>query len=159
MYPYLLDIKEIEATIKTLHLPIILTRDIIQADIILALRSNVKHNLKLRQIAKSKKVTIYTIQSFTLSNIIRALKQIMHINSDCDNWIRILTNKTYIEKEVLLEARFAIEKIIFLKQQSVELLPQSVKLRKLQHDLVSDYNLKSRSFGEEPNRSLRIYCN
>jgi predicted RNA-binding protein Jag len=39
----------------------------------------------------------------------------------------------------------------------VELLPRSSQVRKMQHELVEHYRLKSDSFGEEPNRRLRIY--
>nr|QCI03974.1 hypothetical protein [Antithamnionella ternifolia] len=158
VYLYSLNIKQIETTIITLQLPIILTKDIIKADIILALRSSVKHNTKLRQIAKSKRVTIYTIQSCTLPNVIRAFKQILKVDNLLGlNWYYLLNGKTYLEQEVLLETRFAIEKIIFLKQQSIELLPRSVILRKLQYNVIDYYDLKSCSLGEEPNRRLKIY--
>ena len=68
-----------------------------------------------------------------------------------------MQGKNYVEKEVLVETRLAIEKILFINKHSVELLPRSANLRKIQHKLISLYNLTSRSFGEEPNRSLRIY--
>ena len=66
LYTYALNIEQIETAIQTLQLPIELTRDIIKADFILAIRSSVKHNTKLRQIAKYKKVTIYTVQNACL---------------------------------------------------------------------------------------------
>jgi len=158
IYPYSLNVQQIEATIETFQLPILLTRDIIKADIILALRSSVKHNVKLRQIAKSKKVTIYTIHNSTLSNIVRALKQILQINHGLNvTWDILFKDTTYVEQEVLIETRFAIEKILFFKKQSIELLPRSARYRKLQHTLIDSYNLRARSFGEEPNRRLRIY--
>ena len=158
LYIYSLSISQVEAAISTLKLPISLTRNIIKADCILAIRSSVKHNMKLRQVAKSKKVTIFTIQSNTLSNIIRALKQILELHSFSDlSWKAILKNKTYLEQQVLLETRLAIEKIIFMRKESVELLPRSAQLRKIQHNLINAYHLNSRSFGEEPCRRLRIY--
>ena len=158
VYLYSLNINQVETTIDALRLPIVLTQDIIKADVILALRSNVKHNTKLRQIAKSKKVTIYTVQSSTLPNIIKAFKQMLKINNLLGiNWDYLLDKKTYLEQEVLLETRFAIEKIVFFKQQSVELIPRSIILRKLQYVLINYYNLKSCSIGEEPNRRLKIY--
>jgi predicted RNA-binding protein Jag len=39
----------------------------------------------------------------------------------------------------------------------VELLPRSAKVRQMQHELVEHYRLNSNSFGDEPNRRLRIY--
>jgi predicted RNA-binding protein Jag len=61
------------------------------------------------------------------------------------------------EIEALEEARLAVEQIVIPKGQPVELLPRSATVRKMQHELVEHYRLKSHSFGEEPNRRLRIY--
>ncbi len=59
--------------------------------------------------------------------------------------------------DALEEARLAVEQIVIPKGQPVELLPRSAKVRKIQHELVEHYRLKPNSFGEEPNRRLRIY--
>ena len=59
--------------------------------------------------------------------------------------------------EALEEARLAVEQIVIPKGQPVELLPRSGKVRKMQHELVEHYRLKSASFGDEPNRRIRIY--
>jgi predicted RNA-binding protein Jag len=61
------------------------------------------------------------------------------------------------EIEALEEARLAVEQIVIPKGQPVELLPRSAKVRKMQHELIEHYRLKSTSFGEEPNRRLRIF--
>ena len=61
------------------------------------------------------------------------------------------------EIDALEEARLAVEQIVLPKGQPVELLPRSPKVRKMQHELIEHYRLKSRSFGDEPNRRLRIY--
>ncbi|MFM7792249.1 MAG: R3H domain-containing nucleic acid-binding protein, partial [Microcystis panniformis] len=53
--------------------------------------------------------------------------------------------------------RLAVEQIVIPTGQPVELLPRSAKVRKMQHELVEHYRLQSDSFGEEPNRRIRIY--
>nr|YP_009295756.1 hypothetical protein Schim_010 [Schimmelmannia schousboei]AOM64691.1 hypothetical protein Schim_010 [Schimmelmannia schousboei] len=158
LYAYSLNIQQVEAAIKTFQFPISLTREIIKADIILALRSNVKQHTKLRQIAKAKQITIYTIQSCTISNITRALKQMLNFDKGYFiDWQQLCENKKDIEINALIETRIAIEKIVLLRKQSIELLPQLAYLRKLQRIVIDAYNMKARSFGEEPNRRLRIY--
>nr|YP_010485015.1 hypothetical protein Ycf45 [Hypnea cervicornis]UVW80709.1 hypothetical protein Ycf45 [Hypnea cervicornis] len=79
LYSYCINLQQIEAVINTLQLPIVLTKDVLQSDVILALRSNVKQNTKLRQIAKSRQMTIYTIYNTTVPHITRALRQILNI--------------------------------------------------------------------------------
>nr|YP_010986161.1 hypothetical protein NDC12_pgp057 [Polyopes affinis]WOL37079.1 hypothetical protein [Polyopes affinis] len=158
LYAYSISLQQIEATISTLQLPITITRNLVKADVILALRSNVKQNTKLRQVAKSRKITIYTIQSSTIPNISRALKQMLHLGKTSSlNWQQFCYYRSYTEIIALIEVRMALEKIVIIKKQSVELLPRLANIRKLQHQLIESYNLRSRSFGEEPYRSLRIY--
>ena len=51
----------------------------------------------------------------------------------------------------------AVEQIVIPQGQPVELLPRNAKVRKMQHELIEHYRLRSDSFGNEPNRRLRIY--
>lgn len=158
LYAYSINNQLLESSIQAMQIPVVVTKDVLKADIILALRSHVKQNTKLRQIAKSRQLTIYTIHSSTISNIVRALKKMI----DKDrfpylDWSNLCINKTDCEIEALQETRNAIEKIVLLKKQSVELLSRLPNIRKLQYDLINSYSLRSRSFGEEPDRRLCIY--
>ena len=158
LYSYSINMQQIEAIIKALQLPIVITKDVLKADVILALRSNVKQNTKLRQIAKSRQVTIYTVHNNTITHITRALRQILSSHMVASvNWSKLFEFKKNIELEALAEAKVAIDRIVMAKKQSVELLCRFAYLRKMQHQLISSYNLISRSFGEEPYRRLRIY--
>nr|YP_009392712.1 hypothetical protein [Bostrychia tenella]ARW61274.1 hypothetical protein [Bostrychia tenella] len=158
LYVYGINIQQIEATINALQLPFILTRDIMSANSILALRSCIKHNSKIRQISKSKQIVIYTIHNSNINNIIRALKQMLNLCQISDiNWNQICKNKTSMELNALMEARLAIEKIIFVKKQSVELLPQSDSLREIQHKLINMFNLKYCIIGKHLDKRIRIY--
>nr|YP_009511697.1 hypothetical protein [Melanthalia intermedia]AXI97574.1 hypothetical protein [Melanthalia intermedia] len=158
LYVYYIDFFQVKTVVTALRLPIVITKNIIQADIILALRANIKKNTKIKQIAKSRQITIYTIYSGTATNIARALRQICNTNNSLQySWPKLLGNSRKIELEALIEARIAIEKIVRPRKQSVELLPRLVDLRKLQYKLILCYNLSLRSFGEEPNRRLKIY--
>nr|YP_008144863.1 Ycf45 [Grateloupia taiwanensis]AGO19952.1 Ycf45 [Grateloupia taiwanensis] len=158
LYAYSINNQQIEATIHTLQLPITITRNLAEAEVILALRSTIKQNTKLRQLAKSRQITIYTIHSGTIPNITRALKQMLNFSKMSSlSWRQLCNNKTRMEILALVEARLAVEKIVVTKKQSVQLLSRLANIRRLQHKLIKLYNLRSRSFGEEPYRSLRIY--
>nr|QHD45314.1 Ycf45 [Grateloupia turuturu] len=158
LYAYSINNQQIEATIHTLQLPITITRNLAEAEVILALRSTIKQNTKLRQLAKSRQITIYTIHSSTIPNITRALKQMLNLSKMSSlSWRQLCNNKTRMEILALAEARLAVEKIVMTKKQSVQLLSRLANIRRLQHKLIKLYNLRSRSFGEEPYRSLRIY--
>nr|SCW23010.1 Hypothetical protein ycf45 [Nemalion sp. H.1444] len=158
IYAYGLNFQEVNAVIDMLDLPIILSREIGKADVILALKSNLKLNSKLRQIARSRRITIYTIHTSTIPQITRALKKMLEINSVCFvRWSEFCAGKTIQQIASLNEAKWAIEKIVIAKKQPVELLSCLADSRKIQHDLAEFYHLRARSLGEEPYRRLQIY--
>ena len=158
IYAYGLNFSDILSVIQSLALPLVLSREVSKADVILALRSNLKQNKKLRQIASARSITIYAIHNSTVTQITRALKKMLEINSvSFIKWSEFCVGKTETEIEALTEVKYGIEKIVIHKQQAVELLPRLGNLRKLQHELVSFFDLKARSLGEEPYRRLRIY--
>jgi stage III sporulation protein SpoIIIAA len=161
IYPYGVSRQHLDHVIQTLNLPITLTKDLDSADGVIALRSHVKNHSKLRQIAKARQLPIYTVKSNSMPQIIRALKRVLQVD-DADKGEPVnlnLFSRSGDEDEIeaLEEARLAVEQIVIPKGQPVELLPRSAKVRKMQHELVEHYRLKSSSFGDEPNRRLRIY--
>lgn len=161
IYPYGVSRHQLEQVINVLTLPVVLTKDIDSADAILALRSHVKNHAKLRQMAKARHVPIHMIKSSTIPQITRGVRRLLNIDDpeigDERELQLFLHNGSDDEIDALEEARLAVEQIVIPKGQPVELLPRSPQVRKMQHELVEHYRLKSHSFGEEPNRRLRIY--
>lgn len=161
VYPYGVSRHQLEQVIQVLSLPVVLTKDMDSADAILALRSHVKNHSKLRQIAKVRQVPIHLIKASTIPQITRSLRRLLNVDEPGITDERELSLYTQggneDEIDALEEARLAVEQIVIPKGQPVELLPRSAKVRKMQHELVEHYRLKSNSFGEEPNRRLRIY--
>jgi stage III sporulation protein SpoIIIAA len=161
VYPYGIGRDQLEQVIEVLNLPVILTKDMGSADAVLALRTHIKNHAKLRQISKVRQVPIYSVKSGTIPQITRTLRRMLHMDDpgipeDAD--FRLFTQDgSEDEVEALEEARLAVEQIVIPKNQPVELLPRSNTVRKMQHELIEHYHLKSASFGEEPNRRLRIF--
>jgi len=161
IYPYGISRHQLDQVIQVLKLPIVLTKDLDGADAVLALRSHVKNHSKLRQISKARHIPIHTIKASTVGEITHGLQRMLHIDDreimDIPD-LRLFTKKgSDDEIEALEEARLAVGQIVIPKGQPVELLPRSATVRKMQHELVEHYRLRSSSFGDEPNRRLRIY--
>lgn len=161
IYAYGIGHSQISQIIEVLDLPIILTKDLDEADAVVALRSQIKHHSKLRNIAKDRHVPIYTIKSNTIPQVTRVFRQILNLddpNIPEPTDLRLFSKAgSDDEIEALEEARLAVEQIVIPKGQPVELLPRSAKVRKMQHELIEHYRLQSNSFGDDPNRRLRIY--
>jgi hypothetical protein len=161
VYPYAVSRHQIEQVIQTLNLPIVLTKDIDNADVILALRAPIKHHAKLRHLARSRQIPIHVVKSGGLPNLVRGLRRLLNMDEpgmpDAADLSMMMASGKDDEIEALEEARLAVEQIVIPKGQPVELLPRSASIRKMQHELIEHYRLTSRSFGDEPNRRLRIY--
>ncbi len=161
LYPYGISRHQLEQVIDVLELPVAIVKDLDDADAVLALRSNLKNHSKLRHVAKARQIPIHLIKSSTVPQITRALRRLLKMDDpsvpDVADLRLFAQNGSDDEIEALEEARLAVEQIVLPKGQPVELLPRSPKVRKMQHELVEHYRLKSDSFGEEPNRRLRIY--
>lgn len=161
VYPYGIGRSQLEQVIEIMNLPIVLTKNLDNADVVVALRSHLKNQAKLRQVAKVRQIPIHGVKSNTIPQITRTLQRLLgmdekKIPETAD--LRLFTRGgNDDELEALEEARLAVEQIVLPKGQPVELLPRSPKVRKMQHELVEHYRLQSDSFGEEPNRRLRIY--
>nr|YP_009398480.1 hypothetical protein [Lophocladia kuetzingii]ARW67666.1 hypothetical protein [Lophocladia kuetzingii] len=157
LYVYGINLPQVESIINSSKLSINLTRDILKADYILALRMHIKNNTKIRQLAKSRQIIIYTIHNSTINNIFRALRQMLRFNVISNiNWHNICINKNMDEINAILEVKFAVEKIVFISRQPVELLPQVNLIRKIQCKLINMYGLNYSSYGNS-NLNLIIH--
>ncbi len=161
VYPYGISRQQLDQVIEVLNLPIVLTKEMDNADAVLALRSHVKNHSKLRHISKARHIPIHSIKASTIPQITRSLRRMLNMDESGvgeTTDLRLFShNGSEDEIEALEETRLAVEQIVIPKGQPVELLPRSPKVRKIQHELVEHYHLKSTSFGDEPNRRLRIF--
>ena len=95
----------------------------------------------------------------TAKQIAKALKQIVIRNSSGsefknDDRIKRASGQLFSPLE---ETQFLIDEIIQSKKRAINLLPRSREVRKLQHQLISHYQLKSISVGVEPHRYVRLF--
>ena len=164
LYIYGINTQDVKSLIKTLGIPVIITKEIQYADAILALANLVKNNRKLKQIAHSKKITIHTIQSNNLLQIAKALRLLAKRKEVIP--IKPTTNTKkfadLISQEFLTpleETRLAIEEVVIAKNIPIDLIPRTSRIRKQQHELVTHYQLKGVSVGKEQNRRIRILPN
>jgi stage III sporulation protein AA len=161
LYVYGVNNQDLKSLIKTLKLPIIITKEIQYADAILALANLVKNNRKLKQISHSRQITIHTVQSNSLLQIAKVLRLLAKKNSlptiekkDFDTKITAIISREFLTP--LEETRLAIEEIVITKNIAVDLFPRPNPIRKQQHELVHHYDLIGITVGKEKNKRLRI---
>jgi len=162
LYVYGINNQDLKSLIKTLKLPVIITKEIQYADAILALANLVKNNRKLKQISQSKKITIYTIQSNSLLQIAKALRLLAKNNSlslvkeeNSNNKITTIISQEFLTP--LEETRLAIEELVIAKNVTIDLFPRPDCVRKQQYELIDNYKLSGITVGKEENKRIRIF--
>ena len=122
------------------------------ADIVIAHKNFAKGGAKILSTAKEYRVQIFYVKTNSMAQIQKVLKDALDIQPGD---VESLTGYSDEAEKALDEAKSAIKKVLD-GALMIELAPQPSHIRKLQHELVEQYNLQSTSIGEEPDRHLRI---
>lgn len=162
LYPYQMSRSLVEQAIEQTNLPIRVVGGVERADAILALKASLRKHANLRRMAEGYQVPIHVVKANTIAQIAMTLEHALGKEDKENEFSGEASSFAYSgdeddEWDALEEARLAVEQIVIPKGQPVELLPRSAPVRKMQHEFVEHYRLKSTSFGAEPNRRLRIY--
>ena len=153
LYLYAVSRTIVEKIIERLNLNVELTRNVEDADIVIAHKNFAKGGAKILNTAKEYRVQIFYVKTNSMAQIQKVLKDALDIQPGDVESLQGYTDET---EKALDEARAAIKQVSD-GAEVVELTPQNSQIRKLQHELVDQYNLKSTSIGEGENRHLRIH--
>ena len=144
IYPYAVSRNRIENAIRDTGLPVVISKDLGQADIVLTLKGQYRKMPKAIREAERRGLPIHIIRSNTLTQITGFLRNMFD------------RDRAFSEEQALREAEDALSRVEEY-DGPIELNPQNSYLRKLQHELASRYHVKSASIGEEPNRRVVYY--
>ncbi len=152
IYLYAVSRTIVEKLIERLNLNAEIIRNVEDADIVIAHKNFAKGGAKILNTAKEYRVQIFYVKTNSMAQIQKVLKDALDIQPGD---VESLTGYTDETEKALDDAKAGIKKILD-GAEMVDLDPQNSHIRKLQHELVEQYNLQSTSVGEEPNRHLRI---
>lgn len=151
IYLYAVSRNIVEKIIERLDLNVEITRNIDDADIVIAHKNFAKSGAKILSTANDYRLQVFFIKTNSMAQIQKVMKEALDIRESehalkgyCDDAERALD-----------EAKAAINKILN-GSEDIELQPQNQHIRKLQHELVEQHNLNSQSIGEGEERHLRI---
>jgi R3H domain. len=135
--------KRLEQAIRDLQLPVVIARDVDDADVVMTLRNEYKQKTPLLRDAEDRAMPIYVLKSNTIPQMQSSLTSIFSLEIDP-------------REAAMRETEDAIE-VVLQSSEAVELSPQNAYIRRLQHQLAERANLVSRSRGREPYRRVRLY--
>ena len=152
LYLYAVSRTIVEKLIERLNLNVEIIRNVEDADIVIAHKNFAKGGAKILNTAKEYRVQIFYVKTNSMAQIQKVLKDALDIRpGDAET----LTEYKDDTEKALDETKNAIKQVLDGACR-IDLEPQPSNIRKLQHELVEQYNLQSTSIGEEPNRHLRI---
>ncbi len=135
--------KRLEQAIRELQLPVIVARDVDEADVVMTIRSEYKQKTPMVREAEERAMPIYVLKTNTIPQMQSSLTSIFALEIDPRD-------------AALRETEDAIG-LVLNRSEAVELSPQSAYIRRLQHQMAERANLVSRSRGREPYRRVRLY--
>ncbi len=135
--------KRLEQAIRELQLPVLVVRDVEQAEAVITLRNHYKQKAPALREAEERGLPIFVLKSNTILQLEACLTSIFALEVDPGD----------------LALREVEEAIGLVRDGSrpVELSPQNAYVRRLQHQAAERANLVSRSRGREPYRRVRVY--
>jgi stage III sporulation protein SpoIIIAA len=135
--------KRLEQAVRDLQLPVVIAREVDEADVVMTLRNEYKQKTPLLREAEERALPIYVLKSNTIPQMQSSLTSIFSLEIDP-------------REAALRETEEAID-IVLNSSEAVELSPQNAYIRRLQHQMAERANLVSRSRGREPFRRVRLY--
>jgi R3H domain-containing protein len=135
--------KRLEQAIRELQLPVVVVRDIEDAQVVITLRNYYKQKAPALRDAEERAMPIYVLKSNTIAQMEACLTSLYSLELDPG-------------EAALRETEEAIN-LVMRQAKPVELAPQNAYIRRLQHQMAERANLVSRSRGREPYRRVRLY--
>lgn len=151
VYLYAVSRTIVEKLIERLDLNAEITKNIDDADLVIAHKNFAKGGAKILNTANNYRLQIFYVKTNSMAQIQKVLKEALGIQESSQ------TLQGYYDdaEKALDEAKIAINKIL-AGAKNIELAPQNQQIRKLQHELVEQHNLESESIGEGEERHLKI---
>jgi stage III sporulation protein SpoIIIAA len=146
IFPYAVSRNRLEKAIANLKVSANVVRNWNEADVVLTLKAQERRNYKKLRELEKRNIRTYGIKSNTINQIQNFLRTVFHLPS------------VDVEELAVREAEEASLDILRNPDKICELSPQNPYLRRLQHQVIEKYNLKSRSVGKEPNRRVTVYA-
>jgi stage III sporulation protein SpoIIIAA len=146
IFPYGVSRSRLERAIANLRVPAYISKDMHEADVVIALKATFRREPAKLQEARSRALGAYIVKSNTYIQIENVLREIFGMEGGA---------APTDEEAALSEAEEAIEHVQGTGE-AVELAPQNSYIRRLQHQLVEQAQLLSESVGVEPKRRIRV---
>ncbi len=147
VYAYGVGKNRLQQAAANLHLPVELTDDLRQADVVMTLRNYYRRRPQPISDAERRGVPVHVLRSNTVSQMESCLADLFGLDIAEMDPLAL----------AMRETEEAIRKVLS-GQKTVDLTPQNSYIRRLQHEMARQANLVSHSYGKEPQRHVRLFA-
>jgi hypothetical protein len=148
VYPFGVNRDRLEEAIATLRVPVTITKELRDADVVMTLKNHYRRSPGPVQDAVETGKPVFILKSNTTAQIQQSLETLYALET--------ADPPRDLEDLVLRETQDAINRVLHTAQP-VELPPQNAYIRRLQHQLAERFQVGSRSTGREPHRRVKLY--
>ncbi|PIS28352.1 single-stranded DNA-binding protein [Candidatus Saganbacteria bacterium CG08_land_8_20_14_0_20_45_16] len=145
IFPFGVNRGQLERGLLALGVPAVVVMKIDEADFVLTTKAKARPGTKIVTAAGEHGLPVHAIKKNVSAQIMKFLKFYFRLGSSDDS-----------EGIALREIDEAID-TVQKSGHSIDVNPQNAYIRRLQHQRVEEFGLRSESVGEEPLRRLRIY--
>ena len=151
IFPYGVARNRMQQAAKHLGVPANILRTLDGADVMVTLKSYYRRHQPAISQAEERGIPIFVLRSNSVNQMEQVLVEIFNLNRFSQQAARTLNLESIQD-----QAEAAIE-AVRSGQRWVDLPPATSPVRRMQHDLARQADLTSHSYGDEPNRHVRIF--
>ncbi|HXU35183.1 MAG TPA: R3H domain-containing nucleic acid-binding protein [Blastocatellia bacterium] len=145
IYPYAINRERLERAISELRVPVAITTDLEQADMLLTLKSHAKRQSQKLREARGHAIEVRALRANTLTQMENFLRDMFGAAARVGN-----------EDGAMQEVEDGVIEAVE-RRRPVELSPQPRHIRRMQHLYIERSGLQSESKGQDPARRIVIY--
>ena len=148
VFPYGVARSRLLQAAKRLGVPVMIARDIDEADVMMTLRTHYRARQSSIIDAEERHMPIYVLRANTISQVEQSLAQLFNLQegvTSAEEW-----------EAVSAQTQAAIEAVIN-GQRYADLPDAPAAVRRMQHEMARQAQLTSQSYGKDPHRRVRIY--
>ncbi len=146
IFPYGVARNRLTQAARLLGVSVEVVSDAGEADVLFTLKSYYRRRQRVILDAEQRRIPIYVLRANTVNQMQNALAEVFGLEATYRDPFEL----------ALFEAEEAIARI-HAGEPSVDLSPAEAHIRRHQHQLARQAELISHSYGQEPNRHVRIY--
>ena len=147
LFPYGVARNRLRQAADNLNVPINLVDEVNHADVVVTTKRFYRQRPRPVKDAERRGVPIYVLRANTVAQMQSFLADLYRFSS----------TEQRPFAQAMREAEEAISRVREGEARSIDLAPQKAFVRRRQHQMIRNANLHSRSFGQDPQRNVRVY--